>query len=127
MALQIKNASPTFGPLSGLGPNTAIKTVTMPAAVTQATAILTGFTVEFSHGDDHHLGQLDVQVQVMGTPSAPASPYRSPIACATGPGTGTIIRRNRVLSVVGVGCRLFNALYMRRIRYPAANQTREPL
>ena len=70
MALQIKNDSQTFGPVSGTGPNSTIKTVTLPAPVTQATAILTGFTVEFSHGDDHHLGQLDVQVQVAGSPSA---------------------------------------------------------
>ena len=32
--------------------------------VTQATAILTGFLVEFSGGNDHRLGQLDVQVAV---------------------------------------------------------------
>ena len=69
MALQIKNDSQTFGPVSGTGPNSTIKTVTMPAAVTQATAILTGFIVEFSRGEDHHLGQLDVQVQVTGAPS----------------------------------------------------------
>jgi hypothetical protein len=41
-----------------------VQTVTFPAPVTTATAILTGFIAEFSHGDDHHLGQLEVQVQV---------------------------------------------------------------
>jgi hypothetical protein len=27
-------------------------------------AVLTGFDVEYSHGDDHHLGRLDVQLEV---------------------------------------------------------------
>ena len=76
MALQIKNDSQAFGPLSGSGPNSTIKNVTMPSAVTQATAILTGFIVEFSHGDDHHLGQLDVQVQVVGNPSGTNVPVQ---------------------------------------------------
>lgn len=44
--------------------------------MTQATAILSGFVVEFSHGDDHHLGQLDVQVQVAGAPSGTNVPVR---------------------------------------------------
>ena len=42
----------------------ATTSVTFPSAVTQATAILTGFIAEFSNGDDHHLGQLDIQVLV---------------------------------------------------------------
>jgi ribosomal protein S9 len=40
--------------------------VTFPTPVTQATAILTGFITEFSGGNDHHLGQLDIQVVVPG-------------------------------------------------------------
>jgi hypothetical protein len=40
------------------------QTVSFPAPVSIASAILTGFIVEFSHGNDHHLGQLDVQVAV---------------------------------------------------------------
>lgn len=76
MALQITNDSQSFGPVSGTGPNSMLKTVTLPAAVSQATAILTGFIVEFSHGDDHHLGQLDVQVQVAGAPSGANVPVR---------------------------------------------------
>ena len=39
---------------------------TLEEAVTQAVAFLSGFVAEFSGGDDHHLGQLDVQVQVPG-------------------------------------------------------------
>jgi hypothetical protein len=65
MALQIANDSQPFGPLSGAGPNSLIKSVTMPASVSQAAAILTGVIAEFSQGNDHHLGQLDVQVQVV--------------------------------------------------------------
>jgi len=38
--------------------------VTFGSSVTQATAILTGFLVEYSGGNDHHLGQLDVQVNI---------------------------------------------------------------
>ena len=62
--MQIANASQTFGPVSGTGPQQTTQTVTLPGVVSSATAILTGFIAEFSHGDDHHLGQLDVQVQV---------------------------------------------------------------
>ncbi len=73
MAIQIVNDSQNFGALSGTGPRTATKTVTLPAAVSQATAILTGFTVEFTPRDDHHLGQLDVQV-TSGAPSGASVP-----------------------------------------------------
>src|SRR5881409_2502010 len=59
-----QNGSMAFGPLSGSGPRVATTSVTFPSAVSQATAILTGFIVEFSGGNDHHLGQLDVQVTV---------------------------------------------------------------
>ena len=76
MALQIKNDSQAFSPRRGSGPNSTIKNVTMPAAVTQATAILTGFIAEFSHGDDHHIGQLDVQVQVASAPAGTTVPVR---------------------------------------------------
>jgi len=60
----IQNSSTAFGRLSGSGPQVATTSVTFPSAVTQATAILTGFIAEFSNGDDHHLGQLDIQVLV---------------------------------------------------------------
>jgi hypothetical protein len=62
--MQIQAGQASFPPTSGSGPQVITQTVTFPAAVTQATAILTGFLVEFSGGDDHHLGQLDVQVTV---------------------------------------------------------------
>ena len=62
--MQIVNSSQTFGPLSGTGPRSSTTTVTLAQPVIQATAILTGFIAEFSQGNDHHLGQLDVQVMV---------------------------------------------------------------
>ena len=62
--MQIQPSSVSFGPLSGSGPQVITATVTMVSPVTQATAILTGFIVEYSGGDDHHLGQIDVQVKV---------------------------------------------------------------
>lgn len=54
----------TFPTVSGNGPQSQSVTVHMPGAVTQAAAILTGFDVEYSHGDDHHLGRLEVDLDV---------------------------------------------------------------
>src|SRR5262245_25627682 len=62
--MQVVNGSQTFPNVSGFGPQVSTTTVTMPSSVTKATAILAGFVVEFSGGNDHHLGQLDVQVAV---------------------------------------------------------------
>jgi hypothetical protein len=60
----IATAQQPFGSLSGSGPQTASAVVSMGAKVTKAAAILTGFSVEFSGQNDHHLGLLDVQVAV---------------------------------------------------------------
>jgi hypothetical protein len=62
--MQIQNGSFPFGPVSGSGPQVQTTTVTFTPPVSQATAILTGFIAEFSGGDDHHLGQLDIQVNI---------------------------------------------------------------
>lgn len=62
--MQIVNSSQAFPNISGFGPQVSTANVSMPAAVTQATAILTGFLAEFGNNDDHHLGQIDVQVSV---------------------------------------------------------------
>jgi hypothetical protein len=62
--VQIQLGSVNFGPFSGSGPQVGTANVTFSTAVSQATAILTGFLVEYSGGNDHHLGQLDVQVAV---------------------------------------------------------------
>ena len=62
--MQIQLGSIPFAPFSGSGPRVQTTTVTFPTAVTQATAILTGFIAEFSRGDDHPLGMLDIEVGV---------------------------------------------------------------
>jgi hypothetical protein len=62
--MQVLNNSVQFGPVSGSGPQVSTTGVTFPSTVSQAAAILTGFIAEFSGGNDHHLGQLDVQVAV---------------------------------------------------------------
>jgi hypothetical protein len=62
--MQIVNSSQAFPNISGFGPQVSTPTVVMPAAVTKATAILTGVLAEFGNNDDHHLGQIDVQVAV---------------------------------------------------------------
>jgi hypothetical protein len=62
--VQIVNQSISFGRLSGSGPQIRSVDVTMPQPVAQATAILSGFVAEYAGGDDHHLGQLNVQVEV---------------------------------------------------------------
>jgi hypothetical protein len=65
--MQIVNSSQSFPVVSGFGPQVSSANVTFPSSVTQATAILSGFLVEFSGNNDHHLGQLDVQVAVPGS------------------------------------------------------------
>jgi hypothetical protein len=62
--MQTQTSSVSFSAVSGSGPQVTSTTVTFGSAVTQAAAILTGFIAEYSGGDDHHLGQLDVQVAV---------------------------------------------------------------
>jgi hypothetical protein len=60
--MQIRTGSIAFGPQRGTGPRSNFTDVTFPSNVARATAILTGFTAEFSHGDDHNLGSLDVRL-----------------------------------------------------------------
>jgi hypothetical protein len=61
--LQIERSSITFGRFSGSGPRQDTRTVTMDAPIASATAMLTGFNVQFSSNDgDHHLGNLDVRL-----------------------------------------------------------------
>lgn len=61
--MQIATSSFNFPQTTG-GQQTASATVNMGANVTKATAILTGFKVEYSNGNDHHLGLLDVEVAI---------------------------------------------------------------
>lgn len=61
--MQIKRSSITFGRFSGSGPRQDTRDVTMDTPVSTATALLTGFNVQFSSNDgDHHLGNLDVRL-----------------------------------------------------------------
>jgi hypothetical protein len=62
--MQFTNSSVAFPVLSGSGPQVQSVPVNVGTPVTQAVAILTGFTVEYSNGNDHHLGSLQVQVSV---------------------------------------------------------------
>lgn len=62
--MQVQTSSVSIPPVSGNGPQVTSTSVTFPSAVTQATAILTGFLCEYSGGNDHHLGQLDVEVMI---------------------------------------------------------------
>ena len=60
--MQTVSGTISFGPVSGFGPQVQSTTITFASAVTQVVAILTGFVAEFSGGNDHNLGQLDVRV-----------------------------------------------------------------
>jgi hypothetical protein len=62
--MQIATGTINFPQTTNSGPQTASATVNMGANVTKATAILTGFRVEYSNGNDHHLGLLDVEVAI---------------------------------------------------------------
>lgn len=62
--MQIQSGSMPFGAVSGFGPQVNSTTLNFGSPVTQAAAFLTGFVAEYSGGDDHHLGQIDVQVSV---------------------------------------------------------------
>jgi hypothetical protein len=58
--MEIVKDTITFGQTEGSGPQVQTKDVTFPGPVTKVTAVLTGFVAEYSEGDDHHLGKVDV-------------------------------------------------------------------
>ena len=59
--MEIRSGSLDFSlPLSGAGPRQASTTVVFPQAVTAATAGLTGYLAEFSGGNDHNLGRVEI-------------------------------------------------------------------
>lgn len=61
--MQTKQSEISFGRFSGSGPRQATQDVSMGSPVSSATAILTGFNVQFSSSDgDHHLGNVDVRL-----------------------------------------------------------------
>src|SRR5690242_10573750 len=49
-------------PLSGSGPRTASTTVVFPRTVNTAVAGLAGYAAEYSGGNDHHLGLLEIKL-----------------------------------------------------------------
>jgi hypothetical protein len=53
---------------AGGGTQLAKMVVSFPKPVVNAVAVLTGFDVQFSNMDDHHLGRLEVAVSVSGNP-----------------------------------------------------------
>lgn len=62
--MEIANSSINFGRFEGSGPRSSTRDVTMPGAISSASAVLTGFNVQFSSDDgDHHLGNLDVRLR----------------------------------------------------------------
>src|SRR5580700_6524181 len=59
--VEIRAGSLDFSqPLSGAGPRQASSTVVFPLAVTAATAGLAGYLAEFSGGNDHNVGRLEI-------------------------------------------------------------------
>jgi hypothetical protein len=61
--MEIANSSIAFGRFEGSGPRQSTTDVNLRAPVSSASAILTGFNVQFSSDDgDHHLGNLDVRL-----------------------------------------------------------------
>jgi hypothetical protein len=61
--MDIRNASLDFSlPLSGSGPRSASMTVVFPRAVNTAVAGLTGYAAEYSGGNDHHVGLLEIKL-----------------------------------------------------------------
>ena len=70
----VSNGSATFPRLQNAPQLPQTVTVSLSSPVSRATAILTGFNVQFSpQGGDHHLGQLDVRVST-GAPSGATVP-----------------------------------------------------
>jgi len=49
-------------PLSGSGPRSASKTLVFPRTVKSAAAGITGYQAEYSGGNDHHVGRLEVRL-----------------------------------------------------------------
>jgi len=72
--MQIVNDSISFNSFEGSGPRSDTKIVTLPAAASQVTALLTGFNAAFSPNDgDHHLGNLDVRLSARFLTAAPST------------------------------------------------------
>jgi hypothetical protein len=64
--MQLATSSHTFNAAAGSGPQQARETLSFSNPVSQAVAVLNGFEVAFSEHKDHHLGRLQVDVEVDG-------------------------------------------------------------
>jgi len=63
--MEIRTASADFSsPIRGSGPRTASQTIIFPRDVNAATAGISGYTIEFSPPDDHHVGRMQIQLDV---------------------------------------------------------------
>jgi len=72
--MQIVNDSISFNSFEGSGPRSDTKIITLPAAASQVTALLTGFNAAFSPSDgDHHLGNLDVRLSARFVTAVPST------------------------------------------------------
>lgn len=70
----VSNGSATFPRIRGAAQTPQTVTVNFASPISQGTAILTGYNVQFSPQDgDHHLGQLDVRLST-GAPSGTTIP-----------------------------------------------------
>jgi len=70
----VNNGSATFPRIREAAQVPQTVTVNFSSPISRATAILTGFNVQFSpQGNDHHLGQLDVRLAT-GAPSGNVVP-----------------------------------------------------
>ena len=66
--LEIQTGSITFPRDRGSGPRSDFADVTFSAAVSSATAVLTGADYGFSQeDDDHHLGQVNIRLEAGST------------------------------------------------------------
>jgi hypothetical protein len=61
--MQFKSGSIIFPPYKGSGPRTLATTVNFPNNVTNAVAVLSGFSAGYSEYDgDEHLGNLEIKI-----------------------------------------------------------------
>jgi hypothetical protein len=72
----------------GPGVQVRYQLVSFSRPVVNAVAVLTGFDVKFSDGDDHHLGRLNVSVGILGATGGQSVNVCS-MGCVTGQETGT--------------------------------------
>jgi len=68
--MEIRTSSLNFSRFEGSGPRSLFVDVNFSSPISQAAAILTGFSASFSPSDgDHHLGDLDIRLNTAVTGS----------------------------------------------------------